>query len=271
MREMGTSTTRRSAPAGGSRAATLVDAGEDQAIRSGRSGRSTAAVVLAACAALAPACASATHERGFTPGGVAAGASAAAAAASGTPLASGAPAAGAPAATTALSEPYAETIDVAPGLQVRIEWPVALQADKAAMVKAYGDTYVGQWRAVGSLGKDHSFLAGTEEPATGQAATWVDGFVSNDYSARGLARLHSLRVASVSGRGAEIDACVDESGVRLTDRAGIPVTKQPTWTKPPRSTWFQAVGVHKGGDGTWRVKLLRHADYPHELAKECLR
>jgi hypothetical protein len=91
-------------------------------------------------------------------------------------------------------------------------------------------------------------------------------------SARGLAKVYALRVASVTGRGAEVDACVDESGVRVTDAAtGRTVAAQPSWTRPPTSTHLQVAGVRRGDDGRWRIKIFQNAVYPHQRAKECLR
>ncbi|MCT9928766.1 hypothetical protein N5079_00885 [Planotetraspora sp. A-T 1434] len=209
------------------------------------------AVALSSCALLVSACSGAGHERGFTPAGAIAEQ----------------PSAG----SQAVAAPGAETITVAPGLQVQIEWPSGLDAAHTAMVKAFGDNYAAQWRAVGSLGKDKSYLDGVEDTASQDAYTWVRGFVAGKFSARGLAKLYSLRVASVTGRGAEVDACVDESGVRVTDTTGTPVADQPAWTKPPKSTYFQVAAVRRGDDGTWRIKLYRHAAYPDERAKECVR
>ncbi|MBP2704721.1 hypothetical protein JOL79_12940 [Microbispora sp. RL4-1S] len=211
-------------------------------------------VAVAACTALAAACSTAP-EREFTPAGAAAGDRAGGAAGE---------AAAAPVPTVA-------TTTVAPGLRVQVEWPAVPEPGQAAIIKAFGDVYTRQWRAVGTLGADTSYLDGVEEPASRDAYTWVNGFVGEGLSARGVARLYALRVASVSGPGAEVDGCVDESGVRVTDEKGTPVARQPDWTKPPKSTYFQAAGVRRGDDGTWRVKLLRHAAYPDERAKECVR
>ncbi|GIH21978.1 hypothetical protein Aph01nite_02880 [Acrocarpospora phusangensis] len=197
-------------------------------------------LVLSACGAPA--------GREFVPGGGAATAKAA-------PAASSAPA------------PGVETVTAAPGLKVTIEWP----SERNVMVKAFTDSFVGQWRAVGTDGEDESYLEGVEEPANRDAYRWVRSFLAEKQSAQGTAKLYALRVASVTGRGAEINACVDTSGIRVTDAAGDPVADQPPWTAPPQSTYLQVAAVRRGDDGTWRVKLFRHASYPHERAKECLR
>ncbi|MEW9527028.1 hypothetical protein [Microbispora sp. NPDC049125] len=214
--------------------------------------RSTAvAAAVSACALLAAGCSVPGEERGFTPAGVVAG------------QRSG--------GSQPAPAPSVETVAVAPGLTVQIEWPEALEPAHTAMVKALTGTYTAQWRAVGSLGEDESYLGAVEDAASRDAYTWVHGFVSEKLSARGVAKIYGLRVASVSGRGAEVDACVEESGVRVTDKNGDPIAEQPLWTKPPRSTYLQVAAVRKGDDGAWRVKLFQHAAYPDERAKECVR
>ncbi|WP_203980841.1 hypothetical protein [Planotetraspora silvatica] len=209
-----------------------------------------AAAMVSICALLA-ACGGSPQERDFTPAGAVAGQ----------------PSSGA----GAVKPPGAETVAAGPGLKVETEWPDGLNASHTAIVKAFTDYYAGRWRAVGSLGKDKSYLGGVEDAAARDAYKWVRGFVAGKWSARGVAKLYALRVASVDGHGAQIDACVDESGVRVTDRSGTPVPAQPAWTKPPRSTYFQVAAVRQGDDGTWRIMLFRHASYPDERAKECVR
>ncbi|GII43419.1 hypothetical protein Pph01_84220 [Planotetraspora phitsanulokensis] len=211
--------------------------------------RRTVAVV-SVCALLA-ACGGSPREREFTPSGAVAGETAA--------------------GTEAARPPGPETVAAGPGLKVQTEWPSGLDASHTSIVKAFADYYAARWRAVGSLGKDKSYLDSVEDAAARDAYSWVRGFTAGKWSARGLAKLYSLRVASVDGHGAQIDACVDESGVRVTNRSGTPVSAQPAWTKPPRSTYFQVAAVRQGDDGTWRIMLFRHASYPDERAKECVR
>jgi hypothetical protein len=208
--------------------------------------------LLVACGFLTGACSASAADRGFVPSGGAAGAASSQAAA-------------------AKQSSGVETITVVPGLRVEVEWPAGLESSQIAMIKAFGDSYVGQWRAVGTTGKDDTYLGGVEDAASRDAYAWVRGFLKARQSARGVARLYSLRVASVTGRGAEVDACVDESGVRVTDRTGEPIPDQPIWTKPPTSIYLQVAAVRRGDDATWRVKLFRHAVYPDERAKECVR
>ncbi|WP_214106719.1 hypothetical protein [Acrocarpospora catenulata] len=163
--------------------------------------------------------------------------------------------------------PGVETVSAGPGLRVDIEWG----GKQDQKIRAFTDNFVDQWRAVLTKGTDKSYLASVEEPATRDSYDWVDSFLKDRLSAQGIAKLYSLRVAAVNGRGAEVNACVDVSGVRVTDSTGAPVADQPDWTTPPRSTYLQVAAVRRGDDGTWRVKLFRHASYPDERAKECVR
>ncbi|MFC4531464.1 hypothetical protein [Sphaerisporangium dianthi] len=224
-----------------------------------------AAVTLGGSCLLGAGCADAGAERPFTPGGAASsGALTGTSAVAQTPGPGGAPG--------VLSTPWAETVEVTPGMTVSIEWPAGLDAEQQAMVKAFTDGYVGSWKAVVTQGEDHTYLAGVEDQASRDAYTWVRGFVDRRESATGAAKLYAVRVASVTGRGAEIDACVDESGVRVTDAVGgRPLARQPAWTRPPAAVYLQVAAVRKSDDGDWRIKTYMHASYPHQRAKECRR
>lgn len=187
--------------------------------------------------------------------------------------AGGAPA---PAASAAAAEaaPHAgaEAVQVGPGMRVAIEWPSGLDPDHRPIVKAFGDAYVGLWQAVAGDGADTAYLTGVQDEAGRDAYTWVHGFRDRGLSARGTARLYALRVAAVVGRGAQVDACVDESDVRVVDAAtGEPIADQPGWTRPPRSVHLQIAAVRRGDDGVWRVKAFQHAAHPHPRAEECRR
>ncbi|MEV7967302.1 hypothetical protein AB0O34_15150 [Sphaerisporangium sp. NPDC088356] len=221
---------------------------------------------LAAVALLGTGCSAAGAERPFTPADGAPSAVATAADPSGdaTPGPLGAP--------QVMSTPGVENIEVAPGMTVSIEWPSGLDGAQQAMVKAFTDGYVGSWKAVVSQGKDTAYLSGVEDQAGRDAYTWVRGFVERRESATGSAKVYAVRVAAASGRGAEVDACVDESGVRVTEAgSGRPITGQPAWTRQPTAVYLQVAAVRKGDDGAWRVKTYLHASYPHERAKECRR
>ncbi|GAA3831214.1 hypothetical protein GCM10022226_60270 [Sphaerisporangium flaviroseum] len=211
--------------------------------------------VLAAVALLGTGCSAAGAERPFNPAdGVAS------------------TAAGSSARPQALSTPGVQNVEVAPGMTVSIESPAGLDSAQQAMVKAFTDGYVESWKAVVTQGKDTAYLAGVEDQAGREAYTWVSGFVNRQESATGLAKVYAVRVASVTGDGAEVNACVDESGVRVTEvDDGRPIASQPPWTRQPASVYMQVAAVRKGDDGVWRVKAYMHASYPHERAKECRR
>jgi hypothetical protein len=69
----------------------------------------------------------------------------------------------------------------------------------------------------------------------------------------GVARLYNLRVVARMGRGAQVDACVDETDIRVISvRTGKAIRPQPDWVRAP---YLQSVGVHRGDDGVWRLRL----------------
>lgn len=223
---------------------------------------------LAAVALLGTGCSAAGAERPFTPGGE----SSATRPSSGPTAARTPGSPGSPGSRGALSTPSVETVEAGPGMTVSIEWPAGLDTAEQGIVRAFTDGYVGSWRAVVSQGEDTAYLTGVEDQASRDAYTWVRGFVTRRESATGTAKVYALRVASVTGRGAEVDACVDESEVRVTDaESGRPVDVQPSWTRKPTSVYMQVAAVRKGEDGGFRVKAYMHASYPHERAKECRR
>ncbi|MFC4586584.1 hypothetical protein [Sphaerisporangium corydalis] len=216
---------------------------------------------LAAVALLGTGCSATGAEHTFTPAG------------DGGSAASGAPATpGSLEAPGAMSTPGVEMVEVAPGMTVSIEWPAGLDAAQQPMVRAFTDGYVESWKAVVSQGKDSGYLDGVEDQAGRDSYAWVRGFVNRRESATGTAKVYAVRVASATGRGAEVDACVDESGVRVTEvDSGRPIDGQPAWTQRPTSVYLQVAAVRKGDDGAWRVRTYLHASYPHERAKECRR
>lgn len=152
-------------------------------------------------------------------------------------------------ATQAAPAPETETIAIGRKLTVRVEWPAA--ADP--MLRTFTDYYVGSWKAV--VSGDDGYLDQVEGPAAGEAYDWVHGF--RGHSVTGVARVYALNVSAVVGEGAQINACVDETGLRLVaKRTGTAVARQPDWT---RDTYLQAVVAHRGDDGVWRVKDFRHS------------
>lgn len=165
-----------------------------------------------------------------------------------------------------------QTFDVGSAMRVVVEWPPSLEAQRTAMVRAFIDTYVAGWKAVVTHGRDLSYQRSVRDGGVFEAGAWVRGFLDDRLSARGVAKLYGLRVTSVTGRGAEVHACVDQSGVRVIRAAtGRLAAKQPAWTRGRTSVWLQIAGVGQGDDGVWRVKAFQHVDYPSPAAKECAR
>ncbi|MEU1730269.1 hypothetical protein [Streptosporangium sp. NPDC020145] len=162
-----------------------------------------------------------------------------------------------------------ETVEVAPGVRLVVEWPAAPDRDTAGMVAAFRDHLAGSFRAVVTGGRDIGYLDAVTGDAVGELSTWVGEFLDQHRSVRGTARVYALTVGPVDGRGAQMEACMDESGMRLLDTAtGRPLARQPAWTREP---FLQAAGMRLGDDGVWRVALLRHTELPSERVKGCLR
>lgn len=153
------------------------------------------------------------------------------------------------ASAPAVQTPAVESVQVGKQLTVLIERPVG--ADPA-LLKAFTDLYVASWEAVVSA--DTGYLELVEEPAGREAYDWVRGFAGR--SVKGIARIYAMNVTAVVGEGAQVNACVDESGLRLiARRSGKALASQPAWTRKP---YLQAVVLHRGDDGVWRVKGFRH-------------
>ncbi|MFI6811425.1 hypothetical protein ACIBG7_03405 [Nonomuraea sp. NPDC050328] len=144
--------------------------------------------------------------------------------------------------------PTVETVRLGPELSVGIDWPA--DAD-LALLKGFTDLYLDSWRAVQT--GDDGYLDRVEGAAAAEAHAWVRGF--RGAKVRGQARLYALNVRAVVGDGAEVGACVDESGLRLLSRTGRELARQPAWTRGP---YLQAVVLRRDDDGGWRVKDFRH-------------
>ncbi|MFE0147238.1 hypothetical protein ACFWY5_08845 [Nonomuraea sp. NPDC059007] len=150
---------------------------------------------------------------------------------------------------SAVPSPTTETIEVGEKLTVQVEWPAA--ADP--LLKTFTDYYVDSWRAV--VSGDDTYLEQVEGPAAKESYDWVKGFGKS--SVTGTAKLYALAVSARMGEGAQINACVDETGLRLISKStGRAFTRQPSWT---RETYLQAAITHRGDDGVWRVKDFRHS------------
>ncbi|MFI6506763.1 hypothetical protein ACIBCT_04090 [Streptosporangium sp. NPDC050855] len=171
------------------------------------------------------------------------------------------------------AEPRTETVRVAPGVRVVVEWPVAPDPDRSAMIEVFRDYVAGAFRAVTSEGRDTGYLGLVEHDAADDASAWAQAFLDRRRSVRGVARLYMPNVSAVSGsgdrRGAQLDVCVDETRMRLLDAStGEPVPRQPDWTRRP---FLQSAAMGRTEDGSWRIRLFRHAKLPDERAKGCLR
>ncbi|MCP2361921.1 hypothetical protein HD597_008941 [Nonomuraea thailandensis] len=151
-----------------------------------------------------------------------------------------------PAAPEERSSSGPETIEVADGLKARVEWP----ANPDPLLKVMVDQYVGTRKAVAE--RRRTYKDGLELDAAVQASEWVESFAAEGWSMRGVGRLYDLRVSARVGKGAQIDACVDESGVRMVStRTGKAVSPQPEWLRTP---YGQSVAARRGDDGVWRIR-----------------
>ncbi|MCA2224256.1 hypothetical protein [Nonomuraea aurantiaca] len=153
--------------------------------------------------------------------------------------------AAAPAPTPAQSK----TVEVGDELKVKVE----KGSSASALQRLFADYYVERWKAV-VIG-DTGYLRHVEPSMIPRAGEWVRGFADRQESARGVARLYRLRITSVMGKGAQVDTCVDERGVRLVSTpTGKAVARQPDWVRAP---YLQAVLAHRGDDGVWRIREFR--------------
>ncbi|MEU4829683.1 hypothetical protein [Streptosporangium sp. NPDC023615] len=166
--------------------------------------------------------------------------------------------------------PRVETVQVSPDVQVVVEWPAVTDPDTVGMIETLRDYRAGSFRAVVTGGEDTAYHKVFHDEAIMEGYRWVKEFLKQRRSVRGVSRLYALNVVSVfEGKGAELRACVDETGMRLLDaETGKAVRRQPDWTRSP---FLQIVGLQRGDDGIWRIKLLEHADPFSEGAKGCLR
>ncbi|MED7927420.1 hypothetical protein SMD20_24395 [Nonomuraea sp. LP-02] len=144
-----------------------------------------------------------------------------------------------------------ETVSVGGRFRMEIDWP----AKRDPLVEL-GAAYMVTVRK--------AIVAGSERPlqdidfeltAAPLAYDWVKFFLDNKQTMRGVARLYDLR-ASSTGKGAVIDMCVDESGMRLVSaRTGKAISPRPDWLDNP---YLQSLTVHRGDDDVWRIRNVRH-------------
>lgn len=140
-----------------------------------------------------------------------------------------------------------ETIAVADGVKMRVEWP----AKRDPLLELATRWYLGVRRAI--VTGDYDSLPEAELEAVRDADSLVKEFNTEKMSIRGVGRLYDLRVA-VTGKGAKIDACVDETDIRLIRTAtGKAVSPQPDWVRVP---YLQSAFAHRGDDGVWRIRSV---------------
>ncbi|GIH70461.1 hypothetical protein [Sphaerimonospora thailandensis] len=216
-----------------------------------------ALAALSGCALLASAaaCGRADADRAFTPRGVV----------------EVSPEAGAETREAATPSATVTGTDEAAGPEIQVEWPEGLSPKHKALLEAFVDDYRAQWRAITSHGRDLSYTEGVVDDAKRGAVKWVHSYVDEKLSAKGVIKLYSLRVVAEVEPGAQVAACLNQSGLRVTDWRGKLLAKQPDWIKPPKSTFLYSASFRHEDDGRWIVVRYRFADYPDEYAKECAR
>ncbi|MEV4175202.1 hypothetical protein [Nonomuraea sp. NPDC049709] len=149
--------------------------------------------------------------------------------------------------------PGPETISIGGGkLRVDIDWP----AGRDPLIDLMADYYVASRKALVS-GSDR-YLKGLDLELTGvrEAYDWVHGYTEKEKTVKGATRLYDLRVAAVMDKGAQVNACVDETGARVVStRTGKAVAPQPLWVRAP---YLQVLLAHRGDDGVWRIRGFRY-------------
>lgn len=140
------------------------------------------------------------------------------------------------------------TLRVAEGLRIRIEWP----ADPDPLVKLMVDQYVGTRKALAEGAT--SYTEDMEYDAMEQASGWLQEYAAKGHTIRGLGRIYNVRIRSVQGRGAQVDACLDESGMRVVSAAtGKTVEKRSS------DPYALSVVAHRGQDDRWRIRTYIEA------------
>lgn len=149
--------------------------------------------------------------------------------------------------------PGVETVTIGGGkLRVDIDWP----ADRDPLLKLMADYYLASRKALVS-GSDR-YLKDLDLELTGvqEAYDWVHKYTEQEKTMKGATRLHSLRIAAQVDKGAQVNACVDETGARvLSTRTGQAVAPQPSWVRAP---YLQVLLAHRGDDGVWRIRGFRY-------------
>ncbi|MGW0801860.1 hypothetical protein [Nonomuraea sp. NPDC002799] len=159
---------------------------------------------------------------------------------------------GAAPSSPAPSSPGPEAITSGGGHKLDIDWP----ADRDPLLKLVTDFFVAS-RKVLVTGNDRYLQdLDLELTAVREAYDWVHLYTDKEMTVKGTTRLYNLRVAAKVGKGVQVNACVDETKVRLISRrTGKAAVPQPGWVRAP---YLQVVLAHRGDDGVWRVRALQY-------------
>lgn len=146
-----------------------------------------------------------------------------------------------------------ETVSIGGGkLRVTIDWP----ADNGPLHRLMTDYYLATRKSL-VAGNDR-YLEGLDVELTGAkgAYDWVHDYTDADKTLKGTAKIYDLRVAAVMGKGAQVDACIDETGTQVFFAGtGKAVSPQPSWVRTP---YLQVLLAHRGDDGVWRIRDYRY-------------
>ncbi|MEU0565534.1 hypothetical protein ABZ297_09100 [Nonomuraea sp. NPDC005983] len=149
--------------------------------------------------------------------------------------------------STPTETPGDGTISVGRQLRIQVDWPER----RDPLLRLFVDYYVESWKAV-VLG-DGDFGDNLELSAMPEADRWVRLFTDKGWSMKGVTRLYDIRVKATYGKGAQVNTCVDETGLSLLSAEGQVVKKPSTW---PRKPFLQAVIAHRDDQGTWRIRTF---------------
>ncbi|GAA3526851.1 hypothetical protein GCM10022419_001960 [Nonomuraea rosea] len=139
-----------------------------------------------------------------------------------------------------------QTIQAGKNLRLRIEWP----ANPDPLLKVMVDQYIGTRKAIAE--GETVYNRNMEIEAENQSNGWIREFVEQGQSWRGVGRIYNLRVFARRSKGAQINACIDETGIRvISATTGKAVARQPAWLRTP---YPKAVVAHRGDDGVWRIR-----------------
>ncbi|MFF5211440.1 hypothetical protein [Streptosporangium sp. NPDC000396] len=165
--------------------------------------------------------------------------------------------------------PKAEAVEAGPGVRVVVEWPAGADPDMVKMIDTYREYRARAFKAIIAGGGDATYLDTVQDDATWAASAWIRKYLDRHESVRGTSRLYAPNLVAVVDRGAQLNICVDETEMRLLNgRTGKVIGGRSGWAREP---FLQIVGLRRGDDGVWRIKLFQYASLPDERVKGCLR